>query len=215
MGNLSKNERLQKLQDENNTLKKKLDELTDSADPVLLIDLDDATIDDVKDVVAGCDDLETLDELLGEELDGQNRDDFKAVINGRMAKVRSQMNEDIDELDEILDDDDEPADDADKDPDDDDAEGSDDGADDSEGDDDDSGDDTAPDPDPETPALSTDMILSGTVGDVKAAVADVDDVDALEALLAAELDGENRKGAKAAIDSRINELEGVNAGSGA
>lgn len=60
-----------------------------------------------------------------------------------------------------------------------------------------------------TPDTQTDApvdILEGTNAEVGEAVADIDDVDTLEALLDAELEGDNRKGAVGHIESRINEL---------
>lgn len=51
-----------------------------------------------------------------------------------------------------------------------------------------------------------DTLNEMSVDDVRKFVKDVDDVDALEKMLDAELDGKNRKTAVGAIESRINDL---------
>lgn len=52
-------------------------------------------------------------------------------------------------------------------------------------------------------------VLDGNVTTVETAVSGIDDVDALVALLEAEQNGKTRKGVRAAIETRIAELGGV------
>lgn len=54
-------------------------------------------------------------------------------------------------------------------------------------------------------------MLEGNVGEVKDAVADMDDVELLKSLLKSEQDGDDRKGAKKAIAARIEEIEDAEA----
>lgn len=68
----------------------------------------------------------------------------------------------------------------------------------------DDGADEAPDDGPVVDPHPSDL----TNADLEERVADVDDVELLQAIRAEEVDGENRKGAKAAIDARLDELEG-------
>lgn len=107
---LSKNERLQKLQQENKELKEKLEEFQadengagddgqgdpdkqpetngegDQSDK-LPFDLDVATNADVKEYVSDIDDIDVLEQLLDAELDGQNRKGATRAIDNRIEEL--------------------------------------------------------------------------------------------------------------------------------